>query len=137
MDLKNQTQKREIKFRAAIANVTPLTFVHGSYVQYAKKHCILREGREMVSVKPETVGQFTGLKDKNNRAIYEGDLLKIPETYENIGGIHKVYFYSDGWVTSSILFSDDKSANKYCLQWRIIKGAEVIGNIYEHPELLK
>lgn len=81
--------------------------------------------------------QFTGVTDKNGKEIYEGDILKVPNTFENIEGIHEVYFFGDSYVTSSVLFTDKEKANKNNLVWRVNRGAFVIGNIYENPELLE
>ena len=86
---------------------------------------------------PETVGQYTGLRDKNGVKVFEGDLIKIEETEFNIEGVHEVYYHIDGYVTSSVLFSNKDNANKDCLQYQIShKGAYVIGNKHDNPELL-
>ena len=86
---------------------------------------------------PETVGQFTGLRDKNGVKIYEGDILKIKETPFQIGGLHQVIFYEDRYLTYSILYNDVDQANKHPLLYQIeYADAHVIGNIYDNPELL-
>lgn len=81
--------------------------------------------------------QFTGLKDKSGKEIYEGDLLNIPFNEAIREGVHEVFYYKDGFVTSSILFKNKETANKNSLTWMINRGAEVIGNIQENPELIK
>jgi hypothetical protein len=71
--------------------------------------------------------QFTGLKDKNGIEIYEGDILKWPEGW--------VYFETLGevkWLTNGYYFE-----NKHVIMLlpEVIY-AEVVGNIFENPELV-
>jgi len=65
--------------------------------------------------------QYTGLKDKNSKGIYEGDIVKHP-----IYGVNSVQ-YSDHMELCN---------GKWILS-RCYKEVEVIGNIYENPELLE
>lgn len=67
--------------------------------------------------------QSTGLKDKNGKEIFEGDVVKY---WENIGYIE---FYQGSWV---INWNDGSLFDLYDNE----NNLEIIGNIHEHPELL-
>jgi len=74
---------------------------------------------------PESVGQFTGLKDKNVKEIYDRDIVKFENANREVvwynvhGGW---YMRACGFTTELAMFQDH---------------VEVIGNIYENPELLE
>ena len=83
---------------------------------------------------PETVGQYTGLTDKNGKKIFEGDILRFDYIGNNLGvngvsvcefengkfgvkwGYHKEFVCLDGFANTTL---------------------EVIGNIHDNPELLE
>lgn len=78
-------------------------------------------------VDTETVGQYTGLTDKNGTKIFEGDIIKINEQYT------RVVRYSE--VKASFVTCDENQWLGYLKDYN--KPIRVIGNIYDNPEILK
>lgn len=81
----------------------------------------------MFEVIPETVGEYTGLKDKNGERIFEGDIVTMPKYG---GGRHKsvVYFKNGKFAVNG---------SNYSFKDICPKNMEIIGNIHDNPELLK
>lgn len=78
---------------------------------------------------PETVGQFTGLLDKNGNKIFEGDIVKCRSL--EYGYTNKAVYYNEDkarFVLSSL--GTDYDFGEYMT-------LEVIGNVYDNKELLK
>ena len=94
-----------------------------------KKVLLIKDG-EWENIEDFEVMQYTGLKDKNGKEIYEGDLLKHPT-----GVVAEIKYEND--VASFVAVytaNDDMEMNH--LDREIIKKCEVVGNIFENPELL-
>ncbi len=79
-----------------------------------------------------TLMQYTGLKDKNGKEIYEGDILSHPGTMEMNAGICCVEYDAD--FAKYVGKRGDLSMR--CNMAWLGEYGEVIGNIYENPELV-
>lgn len=76
------------------------------------------------------LGQYTGLKDRNNKEIYEGDIIR--ESDGDGGYIYaKVVYYKDGFMGKEKGFEPEYPISDFQNE------VEVVGNIYENPELLE
>ena len=88
---------------------------------------------EAIKSKDVVVMQYTGMKDKSGVEIYEGDIIKL---YDNTKGYLTVVFknqYAGGWVLHR---EEDGEGRELSLGAREPKEVEVIGNVYQNPELL-
>lgn len=81
------------------------------------------------------VMQFTGLLDKNGKEIYEGDIVKF-FTYYYKKGTSRIVAWDDcgRWLP---FCDDDYIQDEQGDHFNFDKGFEILGNIYENPELLK
>ena len=77
---------------------------------------------------PETVGQYTGLTDKNGVKIFEGDIVSL---VKHDGLIYKVVY-----VPCRYELVNSKGVNCFVLDIYKSENIEVIGNIHDNPELL-
>lgn len=77
--------------------------------------------------------QYTGLKDKNRKEIYEGDIVEYP--YGSTKTCKEVKWQDD--TSGFYPFADSPENCGCCGMGKNSKFVEVIGNIYENPELLE
>ena len=144
---------REIKFRAK--NLVDNQWHYGSYVYtndnknnpfssgpFKEKHYIIEYfpgdwnlgGWESIEVNPYTLGQFTSLKDKNGKDIYEGDILSFGWDLESeskdlleVRFVRGVFAFL--WNGN---LDDECPVNAPTHEW-----ATVVGNIHDNPDLIE
>lgn len=90
------------------------------------KHCITDIPPFGTKVDPETVGQYTGLTDKNGKKIFEGDILEL----DGEDGFFEVEYDDD---RAMFVICGDYTTFYFDNLWNEV---EVIGNIYDDPELI-
>ena len=120
---------REIKFRAwhkekkIIGEVLGINILHKEiFFSNEDVDCY-----EHVDFKYIELMQYTGLKDKNNKEIYEGDIVI------HHGKMHKIIFNAE---EARFVLRDDEFEMNIPFTNNNNKRMEIIGNIYENPELL-
>ena len=130
---------REIKFRAwnseekKMVKVDSICFNENGLIDITCEGSY--EGSYYDPVDEYIIMQYTGLKDKNGKEIYEGDIIAVGVTKSiNIERRdcpkYKIIF-TDGYFGMKYL-PDKELTMMYCTE-----DSEIIGNIYENPELLK
>lgn len=87
-------------------------------------------------VKPETVGQYTGLRDKNNRRIFEGDIVYLGGSEIGIELYARVQWLPNGPCLRDRETDCFASFNNVNFSQNAPRFWEVIGNIHDNPELL-
>lgn len=109
--------------------------------QLRYKHYIVRDvcldfnlgGAEEVEVVPETVGQYTGLKDKNGRRIFEDDIVEV-EYNANYGGIAKQRIGIFQVELHNGCFMKRREGDAYYL-FCPTDVHTIIGNIHDNPDM--
>lgn len=126
--------ERQIKFRGK--NIHTGEWLYGDYHREGKTHYITKPGDYLREYAPiefivdeKTVGQFTGMLDKNGKEIYEGDVV-LQQAYSGKKPM-LVRFEHGAFVTGE--HSGSSTAIRPML---IQKRCEVLGNIYDNPGLI-
>jgi uncharacterized phage protein (TIGR01671 family) len=127
---------REIKFRGKRIDNGEWAYgyyaVHKLMMTGEVDYFIIVNEQRPQSTEPETIGQYTGLKDKNGKEIYEGDIVN--RIFPSSGTIEMrvVIYHKDGYRLQET--GKFKGLSLLC---SAIEDIEIIGNIYENNELLE
>ena len=126
---RGQTRKYGEKVRMSDSRKLPGHWVYGGVLQGVGSHSIIY-GSENVNnpgenfdkwcVHTDTLGQFTGLTDKNGKKIFEGDIVKVDEKHYEVKFVLEQFFIGINMPIAYKRFD-----------------CEIIGNIHDNPEMLK
>ena len=141
---------RTIRFRGICCHCDE--WAYGNLVDYGEDELpeiqgfdVFHEGIDEwkdVTVERDTIGQFTGLYDKNGEEIYEGDIVRHPYIDPIFGGLVTCENEEDNPV-SEVVFNEGSFALRfrdthYYLGEFVRKNvAEVVGNVHDNPKLLE
>lgn len=118
----NTGTKHEILFRARRSDSKE--WVEGYYYAAVWTYIVQEHPRTFIIVDRETVGQYTGFRDRNGRRIFEGDIIRRGD--EILVAV---------WQRAR--FAALKK-NRRPIAWQYVSAdGEVIGNIWDNPELLE
>lgn len=127
---------REIKFRGKRLDNGEWITGSETYIHDGDGVWMSDETTDVVKVDPETVGQFTGLEDKNGKNVYEGDIL---------GSEGRVIGWVKGGVRGycyDVVYINHPAGESNWPLYSTVKydypeQIEVIGNIHDNPEILE
>lgn len=132
--------KREIKFRGFNPATQEIVSWEGM------------QGWSMGGLESPNIMQYTGLKDKNGKEIYEGDIMRVLDRdwsdVEKDTKTFIVYYAEDAFILTTqvgIKERESENPNQYNKDWIEAKLSrkygrdrfEIIGNVYENPNLLQ
>jgi uncharacterized phage protein (TIGR01671 family) len=142
--------KREIKFRAWCKTHSMMVEVGACFFETGSVKGIFGKGSEIFMAKPNVIlVQFTGLKDRKEKEIYEGDIVQ--SYYDKVDKIPtkptdfpmgkrgrpfavEIEAFGDSVTIKGRIKNECSSLISYLVS--LPTNCEVIGNIYENPELL-
>lgn len=108
--------------------------INGTYVNGKCVDGIVWGEGTFYSIAPPTVGQYTGLKDKNGKLVFEGDIIKWDYAYNEGKSYQVIYDVGGACFSASREHNGDNTSTIF---YNDEQYAEVIGNIHDNPELLE
>jgi uncharacterized phage protein (TIGR01671 family) len=127
---------REILFRGKHMHVCPENkHLDGTWVEgYLADENHINDGKYEFLIDPETICQYTGLTDKNGKKIWENDILEghLDDKFPKDVTREKVIWHENGWKTE-----EPGCVNKEYLDEFDAENFEVVGNVFDNPELLE
>ena len=114
-------------------------WVYGGVCQYNEERAIIYQTEPEIakfSVYADTVGQYTGLNDRNGKKIFEGDIVSFADCWDTQ---HKgvVCWRSGSYDVDCSKSDNEEDKNFFRLFTAYACGAKIIGNIHDNSELLR
>jgi uncharacterized phage protein (TIGR01671 family) len=133
---------REMLFRGKREDTGEWVYGYITCLSDMKKECIKQDGYYISNEKGQqpvhlvernTVGQYTGLTDKNGVKIFEGDIVEL--NYAGVGKINSII----SWVEGEGAFTAASIKSFPCIFVRLgelPKDVKIAGNLHDNPEML-
>ena len=138
---------REVLFRGKRTDNGEWVKCSETYIRDGDGIWLSDENLNVVTVIPETVGQYTGLTDKNGARIFEGDILDVSSDVAYGGvAVHRlgyfvVEFHNGCFMKSALddpqLSFFDNAKRKGLYHFISTDIHKIVGNIHDNPEILK
>lgn len=115
-------------------------WVYGTPIFYSSGTTVMcNEYQRNENIDLKTVGQYTGLKDKNGTKIFEGDIVQESwyDYDEPVMDAFGIVYYNVGRCCCTVWDEERESIYDLCADGEYHWEVEVVGNIHDNPELLE